>query len=111
MTDQRTTDPTTRPAALDQEYVVGGSFWWWRGQRARGLALPHAVDEIAQDFGDDIYDRLELDSQVAACDIGLRAAVLEDGITLTPEGLSMSYVPMVSCGACGAAEAPARLEA
>lgn len=84
MTDQRTTDPTTRPAALDQEYVVGGSFWWWRGQRARGLALPHAVDEIAQDFGDDIYDRMELDSQVAACDIGLRAAVLEDGITLTP---------------------------
>ena len=84
MTDTTTTDQGTRPAALDQDYVVGGPFWWYRGQRSRALALPHAIDDIAQDFGDDVYDRMDLDSQVAACDIGLRAAVLEDGITLAP---------------------------
>lgn len=78
------TDDRTAGAALDQEYVVGGDFWWYRGNAARGLALPWAIDDIAQDFGDDIYDRMELDSQVASCDAGQRAAVLEDGVTLAP---------------------------
>lgn len=83
MTERTTTDPNTQPAALDQEYVVAGGFWWWKGNAARGLALPWAIDDITQDFGDDLYDRMELDSQVAACDIGLRAAVLEDGFHLS----------------------------
>src|SRR5262245_16073431 len=84
MTQTATTDPQTRPAALDQEYVVGGDFWWYRGIGARALALPLSIDDISRDFGDDIYDRMSDDSQVAACDILLRAAVLEDGITLSP---------------------------
>lgn len=82
--EQTTTDPSTRPAALDQDYVVGGGFWWHKGNAARGLALPWAIDDITQDFGDDLYDRMELDSQVASCDSGLRAAVLEDGVSLSP---------------------------
>jgi Protein of unknown function (DUF935) len=83
MTEQTTTNDT-RPAALDQEYVVGSGFWWFRGNASRGLALPWAIDDITQDFGDDLYDRMELDSQIASCDSGLRAAVLEDGFTLSP---------------------------
>jgi hypothetical protein len=84
MADSTTTDPETRPAALDQDYVVGSGYWWYRGNASRGLALPWAIDDITQDFGDDLYDRMELDSQVASCDAGLRAAVLEDGISLSP---------------------------
>jgi len=79
-----TTDPLARPAALDQEYVVAGNLWGWRGQHARALALPWAFDDVTQDFGDDLYDRMEHDAQIAACDTLLTAAVLEDGISLSP---------------------------
>lgn len=84
MPEPTTTDSRTRPAAIDQDFVVGGGWWWHRGNASRGLALPWAIDDIAQDFGDDIYERMELDSQVASCDSGMRAAVLENGVTLSP---------------------------
>lgn len=84
MADTTTTEDRTRPAALDQEYVVGGGYWWYRGQGARGLALPAAIDDIAQDLGDDIYERMELDGGVASVDVLCRSGILEDGVTLTP---------------------------
>lgn len=84
MAEPTTTESPTRPAALDQEYVVAGNLWGWRGRTARALALPWAFDDVTQDFGDDLYDRMEHDAQVAACDTLLTAAVLEDGITLSP---------------------------
>jgi len=84
MTDQTTTDNQTRPAALDQEYVVGSGFWWYRGQSSRALALPWAIDDVSRDFGDDIYDRMEDDSQIAASDTLLRASIVEEGVTLSP---------------------------
>lgn len=86
MTEQTTvaTKETPRPAALDQEYVVGGDFWWYRSQRTQALALPWAIDVNTQDFGDDLYDRMERDGRVSACATLLRASILEDGITLSP---------------------------
>jgi hypothetical protein len=84
MTDLLTTDEPTAPAALAQEYVVGGGFWWYRGVAARGLALPWAFDDVTQDFGPDLYDRMGYDAQIAACDVLMRAAILEDGVTLSP---------------------------
>ena len=84
MPQTTTTDPQTRPAALDQDYVVGGDTWWYRGVGARGLALPHAIDDVSRDFGDDVYDRVGDDSQASACDTLFRASVAEDSITLSP---------------------------
>jgi hypothetical protein len=84
MTDATTTDTETRPAALDQEYVVSNGFWGWRGQRSKALALPWSFDDVTEDFGDDLYDRMEHDAAVAACDILLRAGISEDGPTLSP---------------------------
>lgn len=84
MTDLTTTDPATRPAALDQEYVISTGFWWYRSNQARGLALPWAIDDITADFGDDLYDRMLFDPQVAADDSLLRASILEDGVMLSP---------------------------
>jgi len=84
MTDITTTDDRARPATLTQDYVVGGGYWWYRGVAARGLALPWAFDDVTQDFGADLYERMGNDAQIAACDVLLRAAILEDGATLSP---------------------------
>ena len=83
MTELVTTDPQTRPAQLDTEYVVGGALWWYRGVD-RLQALPWAIDDITADFGEDAYERMLLDSQVSACDTLLRASILEDGVDLAP---------------------------
>src|SRR6185503_6219514 len=83
MTDTATTE-NGKATARDREYVVGGGYWWYRGQQSRALALPWAIDDLTQDFGPDLYERMLDDSQVAACDILMRAAILEDGVTLSP---------------------------
>lgn len=84
MTDATTTENGTRPKGLDQPAVVGGGFWWYQGQQSRALALPWSFDDVTRDFGDDLYDRMLHDSRVAACDILLRAAILEEGTRLSP---------------------------
>lgn len=84
MAETTTTDPATRPVKLDTEYVVGGGFWWYRGQAARARTLPWAFDDVTRDFGDDLYETMLHDAQIAACDALLRAGILEDGITLSP---------------------------
>jgi Protein of unknown function (DUF935) len=66
---------------LAREYVAGGSGLWY-GDAVR--ALPHPLDDLAADFGADIYDRMCFDPQVAACLTVLKASILEDGLTLAP---------------------------
>lgn len=73
----------TVSALARQEYVaggVGGSGDWY-GNYAK--SLPWAVDDITADFGDDLYERMLLDPQVAALIVILKTAILEDGVQLT----------------------------
>lgn len=65
---------------LSREYVAGGG-WAWYGQVAR--TLPNAIDDVAADFGDDIYERMMFDPQVAAVTQIFKASILESGLTLT----------------------------
>ena len=46
--------------------------------------LPPYIDDLTRDFGDDLYSRMLVDGQVAACITILKAAILEDGIHLSP---------------------------
>lgn len=84
MTELATTDALTRPAALDQDYTISAGYWWYGREKSRGLALPWAIDDITADFGDDLYDRMLLDPQIAASDSLMRASILEDGAQLRP---------------------------
>lgn len=65
---------------LRREYVAGGG-WAWYGQVAR--TLPNAIDDVTSDFGDDLYDRMLYDPQVAAVSTVWKASILESGINLT----------------------------
>lgn len=47
-------------------------------------SLPQPIDDLTRDFGNDIYEQMLLDAQVAACIIVFKAAVLEDGVELSP---------------------------
>lgn len=61
--------------------MAGGSGLWY-GASVR--ALPHPLDDLAADFGSDIYDKMSWDPQVAACLTVLKASILEDGMALAP---------------------------
>lgn len=65
---------------LQREYVAGGG-WAWYGQVAR--TLPNAIDDATADFGDDLYERMMFDPQVAAEINIFKAGILETGLTLT----------------------------
>lgn len=67
-------------AHIDQEYVAAGKRTWFM---AGAESLPWGIDDLSRDLGDDLYERMLYDPQVAAA-IGLfRAAILETGVTLT----------------------------
>lgn len=72
MTDLATTDRT----ALTTEYVAGGVGLW---SHTAVRTLPWAFDDLGRDFGDDIYERMQLDPQVIAVVNVLRAAIIEEG--------------------------------
>lgn len=75
--------PTLPPPSLERlsrEYVAGGG-WAWYGQVAR--TLPNAIDDVTADFGDDLYDRMLFDPQMAAVSTVFKASILESGINLT----------------------------
>lgn len=75
--------PPMAPPALERiqrEYVAGGG-WAWYGQVAR--TLPNAIDDATADFGDDLYERMMYDPQVASTVNLFKAAILETGMTLT----------------------------
>lgn len=66
---------------LRREFVAGGN-WSWLGNAVR--ALSPVIDEVASDFGDDIYERMMFDPQVAAVISILKASILETGPTIVP---------------------------
>jgi hypothetical protein len=77
MTDVATLDRPT----LTREYVAGGVSSLVSARMLRGL--PWAFDDLTVDFGDDLYERMQLDPQVAACINVLRASIIEEGAQLS----------------------------
>lgn len=76
---------TPRPATPDElrrEYVSGSAGIAWWGRFARALAW--SIDDITAQFGDDLYDRMLCDPQVAACEQVLRASIVEEGAMFSP---------------------------
>jgi hypothetical protein len=70
------------PADAQREYVAGSSHWL--AYRGAIRALPHAVDDLEAELGDDLYTRMLRDPRVRG-DVGLlKAAILDDSITITP---------------------------
>lgn len=75
------TDLATQPyAAVLTRERVAGSVITTIGNQLRGL--PWAFDDLTRDFGDDIYERMQLDPQVIAAINILRAAIIEEGVRL-----------------------------
>ena len=66
---------------LTREYVSGGGWGWYGGRTAR--TLPNPIDDITADFGVDLYDRMLVDPQVAACINVYKASILETGPSIT----------------------------
>jgi len=58
---------------------VGGSGQWYSNY---ARTLPYALDDVTSDFGDDLYDRMLLDPQVASAITVLKASIIEDGLHL-----------------------------
>lgn len=80
------TTSVPKPPRLGQgdprrEYVAGGSLYWTQDFYR---SLPFYIDDLTQDFGDDIYERMLLDPQVAKCINHLKLAALAQGIHLAP---------------------------
>lgn len=67
------------PRDLQREYVAGGSYGYV-AQYAQ--ALPSYIDDLTADFGEDLYVRMLLDPQIAACVAVMKASILEDGANL-----------------------------
>lgn len=75
--------PAAIVASLLRQYVaggVGGSGQWFANVPT---TLPWAIDDVARDFGADIYRRMLLDPQVSSAVRILKSSVLEDGVVLT----------------------------
>lgn len=75
MTELATTD---RPI-LATEYAVAATGLW---SRQAWRSLPHTIDDITQDFGEDLYERVDLDPTAHAGKNVLKSGVIEDGIRL-----------------------------
>jgi hypothetical protein len=67
--------------ALTKEFVAAGRL---NAYGAATAALPQPIDDLTRDFGNDIYEQMLLDAQIAACVIVFKAAILEDGVELAP---------------------------
>lgn len=68
---------------LSREYVAGGNLGWF-SPLGYGRALPHSVDDIEGDLGDDLYVKMAWDPQIAACLSVFKAGILEGGLDLSP---------------------------
>lgn len=66
---------------LLKQYVAAGGNTWLQNW-ARSLSF--AVDDLTADFGQDLYDRMLLNSTVAGTVNGFRSSILEDGMELRP---------------------------
>lgn len=65
---------------LYREMVAAGSTLGYNNR----LSLPQTPDDITQEFGLEVYEKMLLDAQVNACVTFWKAAILEDGLKLTP---------------------------
>jgi uncharacterized protein DUF935 len=76
------TDLATQVKPLDpvKEYVAGSVTSFQSARQLRGL--PHAFDDLSHDFGDDIYERMQLDPQVRAVVNTLISGIIEEGAHL-----------------------------
>jgi hypothetical protein len=63
-----------------KEYVAGGLFPWIGANGPH--SLPWAIDDITQDFGADLYDRMLNDAQVDSAVEILKLATIVQGLTL-----------------------------
>lgn len=66
------------------ECVAGGASRISRFVAEYQQALPSYIDDITRDFGDDLYERMMKDSQVASCVQLLKLAAIDDGYYLRP---------------------------
>lgn len=71
------------PQQLLREYVAGGNLGWY-SPLGYGRALPHSLDDLEGDFGDEIYAKMAIDPQISACLSIFKAGILEGGLALAP---------------------------
>lgn len=64
-----------------RQYVSAGAYAWYQNY---ARSLPWAFDDLTIDFGDDIYERMAFDAQIAACLTIYKASVIEEGLSLAP---------------------------
>ena len=74
---------TPNKVAVDvrSEYVSAGGFAFYLNYPR---SLSWAIDDVTRDFGKSLYDRMELDAEIASLVNNFKASLLEDGIQLTP---------------------------
>lgn len=77
------------------EYVSGGGLAWLASYLA---ALPHSVDDVTRDFGDDLYDRMLHDPTVAACFNTLKHGILANRIALPAVKLPVTQENVTDAG-------------
>lgn len=74
------TEQVTLRADTRREYVASAPLWFPGAVHT----LPWAIDDLAQGFGDDIYERMLLDAAVYSDVDILRSSMLEDAVHLAP---------------------------
>ncbi|MDE2127916.1 MAG: DUF935 family protein [Armatimonadetes bacterium] len=77
------------------EYVAGGSYAWTASFLR---SLPFAIDDVTRDFGDDLYERMLLDPQVASSVNTVKMGVLSSTMRLLPAG--DSPIARAACDFC-----------
>lgn len=70
-------------SSLRREYVSGGKLSWLGLNSKQERVLPWAIDDISASFGDDIYDRMLRDPQIAACMQVYKSSIIEEGATFS----------------------------
>jgi hypothetical protein len=68
---------------LSREYVSGGRLSWLGLNQKQERVLPWAIDDISASFGDDIYERMLKDPQIAACMQVYKSSIIEEGASLS----------------------------
>lgn len=77
--------PRAEERRARREFIAGGAFdagFYPAG--ATGRTLPAPFDDLARDFGNDVYAEMAKDPAVSAALIVLKASILEDGLMLSP---------------------------
>ena len=80
-TSQRTPQVKIR-ARLDQEYVTGGSYFYQPSAYLR--SLPPYVDDLSEQFGLEVYDRMLTDSKVNSSYNLFKLSVLSQDMRFVP---------------------------